>query len=165
MTADEKKGVVLIAVYGLLVFYNQRSRRFWDVRAAAYHIAKDFFSRNELPPLWVREILVMEKCPRNLGRDMAIVLTVAYVRYFCEVCYFYELPPTRTRFARGDQESGCSIVAKAMDLLKIANISESALNKIYEQQNRLATRPVIESFTRSYVMRLNAIFEEIRLSE
>jgi hypothetical protein len=103
MTPAEKKGLVWVAVYGLLIFYNQRARRFGDVRAAAYHIAKDFFSRNELPPLWAREVLMMEKCPKNWGRDMAIVLTVEYVRYFCEVCLFCELPPTRTRFARGDQ--------------------------------------------------------------
>jgi hypothetical protein len=165
MTAAEKKGLVWLAVYGLLIFYSQRARKFGDVRAAAYHIAKDFFSRNELPPLWVREVLLMEKCPRNWGRDMAIVLTVAYVCYFCEVCLFCELPPTRTRLARGDQESGCSIVKGAMDLLKITNISESALNKIYEQQNKLGGRPIVESFARSYVKRLYAIFEEIRLSE
>jgi hypothetical protein len=139
VTPDEKQYAIRAAAGILNGFYSTKERRFWDVRDTARKAILRSFEKNQPYPDWAIFLLSADKLPRNVGRDLAIVLAVQFI------CIYCDLPATRNRLAKSGQESGCSIVAAALERLKIAR-TEAAVNKIYERQNQFPTR-----FVKSFV--------------
>jgi hypothetical protein len=143
VTPDKKQHAKLVAAGILNGFYSTKERRFADMRDVARRVILRSFEKNQPYPDWAIFLLSADKLPRNVTRDLAIVLAVQFI------CIYCDLPATRNRLAKGGQESGCSIVVAALERLKIAR-TEAAVNKIYEQQNQFPTR-FVNSFVRAWV--------------
>ena len=109
LTPDKKQDAILVAAAVLTGFYSAKERRFADLHDLARKVLLHSFKKNQPYPDWAIFVLVTDKLPRNLSRDLAIVLAVEFI------CMYCDLPATRNRLAKSGQESGCSIVAAALE--------------------------------------------------